>query len=200
MSCRSREKSEFYRRFHFSVKCNWNTWLSRFLRQFPPKCFLTTEKMFTLMLHCKADKPNRFFFLSKHIYYRKLTRSESFSTAKTAEVLSARQLVHTYPEMHVTRPGSQDQQRPMCDLLLLLLLLLFLLTMILILGFTCPQTIHFKFITKCDKCYYKVRQFCYKVQRLLKSATASTVSFKQAILYQLFQRIRPFQKISYAIC
>ena len=24
--------------------------------------------------------------------------------------------------------------------------------------FTCPLTIHFKFITKCDKCYYKVRQ------------------------------------------
>ena len=24
--------------------------------------------------------------------------------------------------------------------------------------FTCPPTIHFKFITKCDKCYYKVRQ------------------------------------------
>ena len=84
------------------------------------------------------------FFLSKHICYRKLTRSEYFSTAKTAEVLSARQLVHTYPETHVTRPGSQDQQRSMCDLLSSLLLL-FLLMMILIIGFTCPQTIHFKF-------------------------------------------------------
>ena len=64
--------------------------------------------------------------------------------------------------------------------LLLLLLLLFLM-MILIIGLTCPPTIHFKFITKCDslfllhlrwsvitkcdnsfitkcdKCYYKVR-------------------------------------------
>ena len=25
-------------------------------------------------------------------------------------------------------------------------------------GVTCPPTVHFKFITKCDKCYYKVRQ------------------------------------------
>ena len=29
--------------------------------------------------------------------------------------------------------------------------------MTLITGFTCPPTIYFKFITKCDKCYYKVR-------------------------------------------
>ena len=28
----------------------------------------------------------------------------------------------------------------------------------LIIGFTCPPTIHFKFIAKSDKCYYKVRQ------------------------------------------
>ena len=34
-------------------------------------------------------------------------------------------------------------------------------------GFTCPPTIYFKFITKCDKCYYKVRQLF-----LLQSATA----------------------------
>ena len=37
--------------------------------------------------------------------------------------------------------------------------------MILIIGFTCPPIIHFKFITKCDKWFYKVRQV------LLKSAT-----------------------------
>ena len=38
-----------------------------------------------------------------------------------------------------------------------LLLLLFLM-MTLIIGFTCPPTIHFKFITKCDSLfYYKVR-------------------------------------------
>ena len=38
--------------------------------------------------------------------------------------------------------------------------------MTLITGFTCPPTIYFKFTTKCDKCYYKVRQlfFYYKVR------------------------------------
>ena len=36
-------------------------------------------------------------------------------------------------------------------------------------GFTCPPTIYFKFITKCDKCYYKVRQLF-----LLQSATGIT--------------------------
>ena len=40
--------------------------------------------------------------------------------------------------------------------------------MTLITGFTCPSTIYFKFITKCDKCYYKVR-------RLLQSATVQTL-------------------------
>ena len=30
--------------------------------------------------------------------------------------------------------------------------------MILIIRFSCPPTIHFKFITKCDNCYYRVRQ------------------------------------------
>ena len=48
--------------------------------------------------------------------------------------------------------------------------------MTLITGFTCPPTIYFKFITKCDKCYYKVRQlFYYKVRQvLLQSATGIT--------------------------
>ena len=43
-------------------------------------------------------------------------------------------------------------------------------------GFTCPPTIYFKFTTKCDKCYYKVRQlFYYKARQvLLKSATGIT--------------------------
>ena len=27
--------------------------------------------------------------------------------------------------------------------------------------FTCPSTIHFKFLTKCDKCHYKVRQLLF---------------------------------------
>ena len=33
-----------------------------------------------------------------------------------------------------------------------------MMMMILIIEFTCPPTIHFKFIAKCDKCSYKVRQ------------------------------------------
>ena len=45
------------------------------------------------------------------------------------------------------------------------MLLLLLSIMILIIGFTCPPRIRFKFITKCHKCSYKVRQV------LLKSAT-----------------------------
>ena len=44
-------------------------------------------------------------------------------------------------------------------LLSLLLSLLLLSMMTLITGFTCPPTMYFKFITKCDKCYYKVRQY-----------------------------------------
>ena len=45
--------------------------------------------------------------------------------------------------------------------------------------FTCPSTIHFKFLTKCDKCHYKVRQllfsqsviFCYyKLRQLFSGA------------------------------
>ena len=40
--------------------------------------------------------------------------------------------------------------------------------MILIIGFTCPLTVHFKFITKCNKCSYKVRQV------FLQSATGIT--------------------------
>ena len=44
--------------------------------------------------------------------------------------------------------------------------------MILIIGFTCPLTIHFEFITKCDKCYYKVRLFLLlSATILLQSAT-----------------------------
>ena len=56
--------------------------------------------------------------------------------------------------------------------------------MILIIGFSCPPTVHFKFITKCNKCSYKVRQLillqravvCYfKVRQVfLQSATGIT--------------------------
>ena len=59
--------------------------------------------------------------------------------------------------------------------------------MILIIGLTCPPTIRFKFvakcdrflitkcdsffITKCNKCYYKVRQVLQSTTILLQSAT-----------------------------
>ena len=59
------------------------------------------------------------------------------------------------------------------------MLLLLLSMMILIIGFTCPSTIHFKFITKRDSLfYYKVRQdFYYKERQvLLQSATEQTVA------------------------
>ena len=36
---------------------------------------------------------------------------------------------------------------------------------LLIVGFTYPPTTRFKVITKCGKCYYKVRQFYYKVRQ-----------------------------------
>ena len=51
-----------------------------------------------------------------------------------------------------------------------------------IFGFTCPPTINFKFITnceayfitKCDKCYYKVRQVLQSATVLLQSAIGIT--------------------------
>ena len=57
--------------------------------------------------------------------------------------------------------------------------LLLLSMMILIIGFTCPSTIHFKLIKKRDSLfYYKVRQhFYYKVRQALQSgATEQTVA------------------------
>ena len=39
-----------------------------------------------------------------------------------------------------------------------------------IIGFTCPPSIHFKFITKCDNFITKCDRY-YKVRRLLQSAT-----------------------------
>ena len=65
--------------------------------------------------------------------------------------------------------------KPEVEHLLLLLSLLLLSMMTLITGFTCPPTIYFKFITKCDKCYYKVRQLFFITKcdgLLLQSATA----------------------------
>ena len=52
--------------------------------------------------------------------------------------------------------------------------------MILIIGFICPPTVHFKFIIKCDKCYYKVRQ-------VLQSATILLQSVKEHSLCSLFE-------------
>ena len=46
--------------------------------------------------------------------------------------------------------------------------------MTLITGFNCPPTTYFKFITNCDKCYYKVRQVLQNVTILLQSATGIT--------------------------
>ena len=70
-------------------------------------------------------------------------------------------------------------------IIIIVVVLLLSLIMILIIGLTCPPTIHFKFITKCDSlfllqsamvCYYKVRQlFYYKVRQvLLQSAIGVT--------------------------
>ena len=61
--------------------------------------------------------------------------------------------------------------------------------MILIIEFTCPPTMHFKFITECNKCYFKVRQlvftkcdryyevrqFYFNVQQVLQSATEQPI-------------------------
>ena len=38
-----------------------------------------------------------------------------------------------------------------------------IIIIMIVVGFTCPPTVHFKFITKCDKCYYKVRQVLQSV-------------------------------------
>ena len=67
-------------------------------------------------------------------------------------------------------------------LLLLLLSLLLLSMMTLITGFTCPPTIYFKFITKCDKCDYKVRQLF-----LLQSAMVCYYKVRQLFYYKVRQ-------------
>ena len=63
--------------------------------------------------------------------------------------------------------------------------------MILIIGFICPPTVHFKFITKCDKCYYKVRQFYYKVRQNIPYAVclnrASSLEPRSLVLSWLIQ-------------
>ena len=54
--------------------------------------------------------------------------------------------------------------------------------MTLITGFTCPPTIYFKFTTKCDKCYYKVRQLF-----LLQSAMVCYCKVRQLFYYKVRQ-------------
>ena len=54
--------------------------------------------------------------------------------------------------------------------------------MTLITWFTCPPTIYFKFITKCDKCYYKVRQLF-----LLQSAMVCYHKVRQLFYYKVRQ-------------
>ena len=49
-------------------------------------------------------------------------------------------------------------------------------------GFTCPPTIHFKLITKCLKCYYRVRQFI-----LLRSAMVCYYKVRQLFYYKVRQ-------------
>ena len=48
-------------------------------------------------------------------------------------------------------------------------IILFVLSMLifLIVGFTYLPTMHFKFITKCGKCYYKVRQVVLQCTTIL---------------------------------
>ena len=74
----------------------------------------------------------------------------------------------------------------MWEVLLLLFLLLFVNENTI--GFTRRATIHFKFITKCNKCYYKVRQLIllqsamvcyYKVRQVLQNATILLQSAKE---------------------
>ena len=47
-------------------------------------------------------------------------------------------------------------------------------------GLTCPPTIHFKLITKCLKCYYKVRQLM-----LLRSAMVCYYKVRQLCYYKV---------------
>ena len=56
--------------------------------------------------------------------------------------------------------------------------------MTLLTGFTCPPTIYFKFITKCDKCYYKVRQ-----PLLIQSAMVCYYKVRQLFYYKVRQAL-----------
>ena len=68
--------------------------------------------------------------------------------------------------------------KPFSGMLVLLFLLLSMMT--LFVWFTCPPTIHFKFTTKCDKCYCKVRQL-----KLLQSAMICYCKVRQIFYYKV---------------
>ena len=72
--------------------------------------------------------------------------------------------------------------------LIILLLSLLLSMMRFITGFTCPPTIYFKFITKCDKYYYKVRQLL-----LLQSATAFLLQSTTSVITKYDRHYKVWQ-------
>ena len=96
--------------------------------------------------------------------------------------------------------------------------------MTLITGFTCPPTIYFRFITKCDKCYYKVRQLfyykvrwsvitkcdsffitkcdrCYyKVRQLLQSVTILLQSATGITKYDDYYKVRQYTGVFGVVC
>ena len=95
-------------------------------------------------------------------------------------ILKAAVYVNTFLRPHLRNSFWKPFIGILLLLLLLVLLLLLLSMMILIIGFTCPPTTHFKFITKCDRCYYKVRQVLQSATIILQSATEHS-------LWSLFQ-------------
>ena len=63
-------------------------------------------------------------------------------------------------------------------------IVLFVLSMLilLIVGFTCPPTVHFKFITKCGKFCYKLRQLVYYKMRQVVLQCATILLLKKVRL------------------
>ena len=63
-------------------------------------------------------------------------------------------------------------------------IVLFVLSMLILVigGFTYPPTVHFKFITKCGKCCYKLRQLVYYKVRQVVSQCATILLLKKVRL------------------
>ena len=99
--------------------------------------------------------------------------------------------VNTFPSALTSEIGTENRSVDCycynyLYIIWLLSLLLLLSRIKLIIGFTCPPTIHFKFITKCDsifitKCemYNKVRQFYYKVRQNKRSSSPVSSLFAE---------------------